>query len=69
MDAVRVRVKDKRILALVKSFLKAGILTEDGPHPDTRTGTPQAASSSPGIFNFFPYSEHLYYSCGSFRPG
>ena len=30
MDRVRARVKDKRVLALVKSFLKAGILTELG---------------------------------------
>jgi RNA-directed DNA polymerase len=30
MDRVRQRVGDKRILALVKAFLKAGILDEDG---------------------------------------
>ena len=30
MDRVRRRVGDKRILALVKAFLKAGILSEDG---------------------------------------
>jgi RNA-directed DNA polymerase len=30
MDRVRSRVKDKRVLALVKSFLKAGLLTELG---------------------------------------
>ena len=30
MDRVRARVKDKRVLALVKAFLKAGILTELG---------------------------------------
>jgi RNA-directed DNA polymerase len=30
MDRVRDRVGDKRVLALVKAFLKAGILTEDG---------------------------------------
>ena len=37
MDRVRARVKDKRVLALVKAFLKAGILTELG---DSRTPTP-----------------------------
>jgi RNA-directed DNA polymerase len=31
MDLVRVRVADKRVLALVKAFLKAGILTEMAP--------------------------------------
>ena len=32
MDRVRARVKDKRVLALVKAFLKAGVLTELGEH-------------------------------------
>jgi RNA-directed DNA polymerase len=43
MDRVRARVKDKRVLALVKAFLKAGILTELGEHQDTHTGTPQGS--------------------------
>ena len=30
MDRVRARVKDKRVLGLVKAFLKAGVLTELG---------------------------------------
>ena len=42
MERVRARVKDKRVLALVKAFLKAGVLTEFGEHRDTLTGTPQA---------------------------
>jgi RNA-directed DNA polymerase len=41
MDRVRARVKDKRVLALVKAFLKAGVLTELGENRDTHTGTPQ----------------------------
>jgi RNA-directed DNA polymerase len=45
MDRVRRRVGDKRVLALVKAFLKAGILTQDGALTDSRTGTPQG-----GIF-------------------
>ena len=32
MERVRARVKDKRVLALVKAFLKAGVLTELGEH-------------------------------------
>ncbi len=40
MDRVRARIKDKRVLALVKAFLKAGILTELGEHQVTDTGTP-----------------------------
>ena len=30
MDRVRARVKDKRVLMLVKAFLKAGVFTELG---------------------------------------
>jgi retron-type reverse transcriptase len=41
MARVRARVKDKRVLALVKAFLKAGVLTELGENRDTHTGTPQ----------------------------
>jgi RNA-directed DNA polymerase len=51
MERVRARVKDKRVLALVKAFLKAGILTELGEWQDTHTGTPQGGILSPLIFN------------------
>ncbi len=51
MGRVRARVKDKRVLALVKAFLKAGVLTEAGEHRDTLTGTPQGGILSPLIFN------------------
>src|SRR6185437_13191896 len=44
MDRVRRRVGDKRVLALVKAFLKAGILGEDGTLADTNAGTPQGRS-------------------------
>ncbi|WP_312637928.1 reverse transcriptase domain-containing protein [Streptomyces sp. RLA2-12] len=47
MDAVRARVKDKRVLELVKAFLKAGVLTEDGHYQDTHTGTPQGGILTP----------------------
>ena len=51
MDRVRRRIKDKRVLALVKAFLKAGILTELGDHEDTHTGTPQGGILSPLLAN------------------
>jgi RNA-directed DNA polymerase len=51
MDRVRARVKDKRVLALVKAFLKAGVLTEAGEHRGTLTGTPQGGILSQLIFN------------------
>ena len=58
---VRARVKDKRVLALVKAFLKAGVLTETGEHRDTFTGTPQGGILSPLIFNIAlsALDEHL----------
>jgi len=51
MVRVRARVKDKSVLALVKSFLKAGILTELGDRRDTLTGTPQGGILSPLLAN------------------
>lgn len=51
MDRVRRRVKDKRALALIKAFLKAGILSEDGMDRDTHTGTPQGGILSPLLAN------------------
>lgn len=51
MELVRKRVKDKRILSLVKAFLKAGILSEDGTNRDTHTGTPQGGILSPLLAN------------------
>jgi RNA-directed DNA polymerase len=61
MDRVRAWVKDKRVLALVKAFLKAGVLTELGEHRDTLTGTPQGGILSPLIFNIAlgALDEHL----------
>jgi len=51
MDRVRDRIADKRVLALVKAFLKAGILIEDGTLADTDAGTPQGSILSPLLSN------------------
>ncbi|AUH40498.1 group II intron reverse transcriptase/maturase [Streptomyces sp. CMB-StM0423] len=51
MDRVRMRVGDKRVLALVKAFLKSGILSEDGSLTETNTGTPQGSILSPLLSN------------------
>lgn len=51
MDRVRERVGDKRVLALVKAFLKAGILGEDRTLRDTNAGTPQGSILSPLLSN------------------
>jgi RNA-directed DNA polymerase len=51
MDRVRDRVGDKRVLTLVKAFLKAGVLTEDGTLAATDAGTPQGSILSPLLSN------------------
>jgi RNA-directed DNA polymerase len=51
MDRVRHRVGDKRVLVLVKAFLKAGILGQDGVVRGTYTGTPQGGILSPLLAN------------------
>jgi len=51
MDRVRRRIGDKRVLNLVKAFLKAGILGEDGFLRNTSTGTPQGGIASPLLAN------------------
>jgi RNA-directed DNA polymerase len=51
MERVRARIGDKRVLALVKAFLKAGILTEEGTLMDTDAGTPQGSILSPLLSN------------------
>jgi RNA-directed DNA polymerase len=51
MDRVRDRIGDRRVLGLVKAFLKAGILGEDQVERDTTTGTPQGGILSPLLAN------------------
>jgi RNA-directed DNA polymerase len=51
MDRVRRRVGDKRVLALVKAFLKAGILGEDRLLRENNAGTPQGSILSPLLSN------------------
>jgi RNA-directed DNA polymerase len=51
MDRVRHRVGDKRVLGLVKAFLKAGILSQDQRFRNTETGTPQGGILSPLLAN------------------
>jgi RNA-directed DNA polymerase len=61
MDRVRARVKDKRVLALVKAFLKAGVMTETGVPENSETGTPQGGILSPLLANIAltALDEHL----------
>ena len=45
------RIADKRVMALIKAFLQAGIMTELGGHEETLAGTPQGGILSPLIAN------------------
>ncbi|MEU9247925.1 group II intron reverse transcriptase/maturase, partial [Streptomyces sp. NPDC048385] len=51
LGRVRDRIGDKRVLALVKAFLKAGILGEDRVLRDNNAGTPQGSILSPLLSN------------------
>jgi RNA-directed DNA polymerase len=51
MERLRARVGDKRVLALVKAFLKSGILGEDRVLRENNTGTPQGSILSPLLSN------------------
>jgi len=51
MDRLRARITDKRVCALVKAFLKAGVMTADGEQEESYTGTPQGGILSPLLAN------------------
>lgn len=51
LGRMRGRVGDKRVLGLVKAFLAAGVLSEDGVSRETITGTPQGGILSPCLAN------------------
>jgi RNA-directed DNA polymerase len=68
MGRVRARIKDKRVLALVKAFLKAGVMREHGEVEDTHTGTPQGGILSPLLANIAlsALDEHVH---APWKPG
>ena len=51
MQRLRQRIGDKRVLASVKAFLKAGVLSEHGQRSNTLTGPPQGGILSPLLAN------------------
>ncbi|HEU5001559.1 MAG TPA: reverse transcriptase domain-containing protein [Actinomycetota bacterium] len=51
LSRMRERIADRRIMDLVKAFLKSGILGEDGELRDSDTGAPQGGIVSPLISN------------------
>jgi RNA-directed DNA polymerase len=62
MHRIRNRITDRRVLRLVKAFLKAGLLNELGETRDTMTGTPQGGILSPLLANIAlsVLDEHLH---------
>ena len=46
MGRIRSRISDKRVLVLVKAFLKSGVMTTTGNQEETLTGTPQGGLCS-----------------------
>ena len=52
MQFISHRIADKRILRLIKRFLRAGI-QEDGQHKASETGTPQGGVVSPLLANIY----------------
>ena len=51
IEQVRGRVTDKRVLALIRKFLAAGVMSELGTVTATPSGTPQGAILSPVLAN------------------
>jgi RNA-directed DNA polymerase len=51
MGRMRDRIGDRGVLGLVKAFLRAGILSEEGLDRETITGTPQGGILSPLLAN------------------
>lgn len=51
LQRMRRRIKDKRVLALVRAFLKSGVMTTNGTQEETITGTPQGGILSPLLAN------------------
>jgi RNA-directed DNA polymerase len=51
---LRDRIGDRRVVALIKAFLRSGVLSEDGITRDTKTGAPQGGILSPLLANIAP---------------
>ena len=51
LSRVRARIRDKKAVALVRAFLKAGVLTDLGLQAAASTGTPQGGIISPLLAN------------------
>ena len=61
LDRIRRRISDKRVLALIKAFLKAGIFNQETGLRDSPVGAPQGGILSPLLANIVlsVLDEHL----------
>ncbi|PSL53259.1 RNA-directed DNA polymerase [Saccharothrix carnea] len=71
LDRVHERVGDKRVVALLKAFLKSGILGEDRRLRENDTGTPQGSILSPLLSNvaLSVLDEHIAHAPGGATTG
>ncbi|MFF4838436.1 reverse transcriptase domain-containing protein, partial [Streptomyces sp. NPDC001315] len=53
MDLVHERITDRKVLRLVRGFLRAGIVEQHGGFADSLTGTPQGGVASPLLANIY----------------
>jgi RNA-directed DNA polymerase len=53
MTLLRQRIEDRKVLALIRAFLMAGVLKETGRLESTVTGTPQGGIISPLLANVY----------------
>lgn len=67
MNRLRLRVKDRKVLRLVKSFLKAGVMVE-GTVRHPVTGSPQGGIISPLLANIYLTALDARYGRWSSRP-
>lgn len=69
LKLIRRRIKDRRIIALIDSFLKAGVM-EDGLFQYTEEGTPQGGIISPLLANIYLHEFDLWWwrKYGSLTP-
>lgn len=51
MDGLRQKVKDRRVLALIRRYLTAGVVLPDGRYEETPQGVPQGGPLSPLLAN------------------
>jgi len=53
LNLVRTRIQDRKVLTLIKAFLRAGVMKETGGFASTLTGSPQGGIISPILCNVY----------------